>query len=101
MKASEGTASVGGFTLPKQSAAVRRVSALANVTGVTDLEPAPPPRFGPSVADVAPRPPRNRGGRGLAGLLAVSLVSAILASTGNAAPSAVSTTTTRGRGMAG
>lgn len=40
MKASEGTASVGEFTLPKQSAAVRRVSALANVAGVTDLEPA-------------------------------------------------------------
>ncbi len=40
MKASEGTAAVGELTLPKQSAAVRRVSALANVAGVTDLEPA-------------------------------------------------------------
>lgn len=40
MKASEGTAVVGGSTLPKQSAAVRRISALANVAGVTDLEPA-------------------------------------------------------------
>ncbi|MEV0904675.1 ATP-binding cassette domain-containing protein [Streptomyces hokutonensis] len=40
MKASEGTARVGESTLPKQSAAVRRVSALANVTGVTDLDPA-------------------------------------------------------------
>jgi len=40
MKASEGTASVGGFKLPKQPAAVRRVSALANVSGVTDLDPA-------------------------------------------------------------
>ncbi|WP_406460715.1 ATP-binding cassette domain-containing protein [Streptomyces sp. NBC_01622] len=40
MKASEGTARVGELTLPKQSAAVRRVGALANVAGVTDLDPA-------------------------------------------------------------
>ena len=40
MKASEGTARVGGLTLPKQSAAVRRISAPANVAGVTDLDPA-------------------------------------------------------------
>jgi ABC-type multidrug transport system ATPase subunit len=40
MKATEGTAAVGGARLPKQSAAVRRVSALANVAGVTDLDPA-------------------------------------------------------------
>ncbi|MER5215981.1 ATP-binding cassette domain-containing protein [Streptomyces sp. NPDC002838] len=40
MKATEGTATVGGARLPKQLAAVRRVSALANVAGVTDLDPA-------------------------------------------------------------
>ncbi|MFH9857765.1 ATP-binding cassette domain-containing protein [Streptomyces sp. NPDC017202] len=40
MKATEGTAVVGTARLPKQMAAVRRVSALANVTGVTDLDPA-------------------------------------------------------------
>jgi serine protease Do len=51
---------------------------------LTELEPAPPPRFDASVADQAPRPSRN-GGRGLAGLLAISLLSAVLASTGTAA----------------
>ncbi|MFD9322548.1 ATP-binding cassette domain-containing protein [Streptomyces sp. NPDC060053] len=40
MKATEGTATVGGARLPKQLAAVRRVGALAHVTGVTDLDPA-------------------------------------------------------------
>ncbi|MFF5140918.1 ATP-binding cassette domain-containing protein [Streptomyces sp. NPDC013157] len=40
MKATEGTATVGAARLPKQLAAVRRVSAVANVAGVTDLEPA-------------------------------------------------------------
>ncbi|PAZ09250.1 ABC transporter ATP-binding protein [Streptomyces sp. SA15] len=40
MKATEGTAAVGAARLPKQLAAVRRVSALANVAGVTDLDPA-------------------------------------------------------------
>lgn len=40
MKASEGTARVGELALPKQSAAVRQVGALANVAGVTDLDPA-------------------------------------------------------------
>ncbi|MEV7887833.1 ATP-binding cassette domain-containing protein [Streptomyces sp. NPDC002817] len=40
MKASEGTAAVGGARLPKQLAAVRRMSAVANVAGVTDLDPA-------------------------------------------------------------
>lgn len=40
MKATEGTAAVGGARLPKQLAAVRRVSALAHVAGVTDLDPA-------------------------------------------------------------
>ena len=40
MKATEGTATVGGFRLPKQLAAVRRVSALAHVAGVTELDPA-------------------------------------------------------------
>ncbi|MFF1547370.1 ATP-binding cassette domain-containing protein [Streptomyces sp. NPDC058291] len=40
MKATEGTATVGGARLPKQLTAVRRVAALAHVPGVTDLEPA-------------------------------------------------------------
>jgi ABC-2 type transport system ATP-binding protein len=40
MKATEGTATLGGFRLPKQLAAVRRVSALAHVAGVTELDPA-------------------------------------------------------------
>ncbi|MEV2214445.1 ATP-binding cassette domain-containing protein [Streptomyces sp. NPDC050997] len=40
MKATEGTAAVGAARLPKQSGAVRRVSALAHVCGVTDLDPA-------------------------------------------------------------
>ncbi|NNN34287.1 ATP-binding cassette domain-containing protein [Streptomyces sp. S3(2020)] len=40
MKASEGTAAVGGARLPKYLAAVRRMSAVANVAGVTDLDPA-------------------------------------------------------------
>ncbi|HEV7627080.1 MAG TPA: ATP-binding cassette domain-containing protein, partial [Streptomyces sp.] len=40
MKATAGHARVGGHLLPKQLAAVRRISALAAVPGVTDLEPA-------------------------------------------------------------
>ncbi|MFF4310147.1 ATP-binding cassette domain-containing protein [Streptomyces sp. NPDC001507] len=40
MKATEGTAAVGAARLPKQLAAARRISAVANVAGVTDLEPA-------------------------------------------------------------
>ncbi|MGI5454077.1 ATP-binding cassette domain-containing protein [Streptomyces sp. CA-249302] len=40
MKATEGAAEVGEWKLPKQLAAVRRVSGLAHVAGVTDLEPA-------------------------------------------------------------
>jgi ABC-type multidrug transport system ATPase subunit len=40
MKATEGTATVGGARLPKQMTAVRRFSALAHVAGVTDLDPA-------------------------------------------------------------
>jgi ABC-type multidrug transport system ATPase subunit len=40
MKATEGTATVGGARLPKQLTAVRRFSAPANVDGVTDLDPA-------------------------------------------------------------
>ncbi|MFG2548747.1 ATP-binding cassette domain-containing protein [Streptomyces sp. NPDC048581] len=40
MKPTEGTADIGGTALPKRMAAVRRVSALAHVPGVTDLEPA-------------------------------------------------------------
>ncbi|MEW2165809.1 ATP-binding cassette domain-containing protein [Streptomyces sp. NPDC007084] len=40
MKATEGTAVVGAWRLPKQLGAVRRVSAVAHVPGVTDLDPA-------------------------------------------------------------
>lgn len=40
MRATEGSAAVGGWSLPKQLAAVRRASALAHVPGVTDLDPA-------------------------------------------------------------
>ncbi|MEU0336198.1 ATP-binding cassette domain-containing protein [Streptomyces sp. NPDC006193] len=40
MKPTEGVAAVGGFKLPRHMAALRRVSAVANVPGVTDLEPA-------------------------------------------------------------
>ncbi|MFC8345387.1 ATP-binding cassette domain-containing protein [Streptomyces sp. NPDC057280] len=40
MKATEGTATVGGARLPKQLGAVRRMSAVAHVAGVTDLDPA-------------------------------------------------------------
>lgn len=40
MKATAGHARVGGHRLPKQLAAVRRISALGAVPGVTDLEPA-------------------------------------------------------------
>jgi len=40
MRPTEGTASVGPFRLPKQLSAVRRISGLAHVPGVTDLDPA-------------------------------------------------------------
>ncbi|WP_225096828.1 ATP-binding cassette domain-containing protein [Streptomyces sp. CoH27] len=40
MKPTEGTAVVGGLALPRRMAALRRTSAVANVAGVTDLEPA-------------------------------------------------------------
>ncbi|MFD1662853.1 ATP-binding cassette domain-containing protein [Streptomyces caeni] len=40
MKPTEGRATVGGHRLPKEMAAVRRISALAHVPGVTDLDPA-------------------------------------------------------------
>ncbi len=40
MRATEGRAEVGALRLPAQAAAVRRISALAHVPGVTDLEPA-------------------------------------------------------------
>ncbi|MEU6764517.1 ATP-binding cassette domain-containing protein [Streptomyces sp. NPDC046853] len=40
MRPTEGEARVGGFPLPKQLAAVRRISALGPVPGVTDLDPA-------------------------------------------------------------
>ncbi|MEU6557935.1 ATP-binding cassette domain-containing protein [Streptomyces sp. NPDC046915] len=40
MKPTEGTATVGGLELPRRMSALRRVSALANVAGVTDLDPA-------------------------------------------------------------
>ncbi|MFI9241296.1 ATP-binding cassette domain-containing protein [Streptomyces sp. NPDC053086] len=40
MKPNEGVAAVGEFKLPRHMAALRRISAVANVAGVTDLEPA-------------------------------------------------------------
>ncbi|MBW5424890.1 ATP-binding cassette domain-containing protein [Streptomyces sp. BG9H] len=40
MRATEGHACVGDFRLPKQLAAVRRISGLGPVPGVTDLDPA-------------------------------------------------------------
>ncbi|NEC82024.1 ATP-binding cassette domain-containing protein, partial [Streptomyces sp. SID7958] len=40
MRPTEGRAAVGGHELPGRMAAVRRISALAHVTGVTDLDPA-------------------------------------------------------------
>ncbi|MDX3450390.1 ATP-binding cassette domain-containing protein [Streptomyces sp. ME02-8801-2C] len=40
MRPTEGSAEVGGWSLPKQLAAVRHASALAHVPGITDLEPA-------------------------------------------------------------
>ncbi|MEU6365601.1 ATP-binding cassette domain-containing protein [Streptomyces sp. NPDC046931] len=40
MKPNAGHATVGGHRLPKEMSAVRRISGLANVSGVTDLEPA-------------------------------------------------------------
>ncbi|WP_345622779.1 ATP-binding cassette domain-containing protein [Streptomyces ziwulingensis] len=40
MRLTEGTASVGGLELPRRMPALRRVSALAHVPGVTDLDPA-------------------------------------------------------------
>ncbi|OKI05210.1 ABC transporter ATP-binding protein [Streptomyces sp. CB02923] len=40
MAATAGTAEVAGLPLPKKKAAVRAVTALAHVPGVTDLEPA-------------------------------------------------------------
>jgi ABC-type multidrug transport system ATPase subunit len=40
MKPTAGKATVDRFQLPKHAAAVRRISALAHVPGVTDLDPA-------------------------------------------------------------
>jgi ABC-type multidrug transport system ATPase subunit len=40
MKATEGTAAVGEARLPRRMSAARKVSALAHVAGVTDLDPA-------------------------------------------------------------
>ncbi|MYX94010.1 ATP-binding cassette domain-containing protein [Streptomyces sp. SID486] len=40
MKPTEGVAVVGEFKLPRHMAALRRISAVANVAGATDLEPA-------------------------------------------------------------
>ncbi|MGW4164575.1 ATP-binding cassette domain-containing protein [Streptomyces sp. NPDC004788] len=40
MKAQEGRAEVGGLSLPRKMAAVRRISALGPVPGVSDLDPA-------------------------------------------------------------
>ncbi|MGX1884279.1 ATP-binding cassette domain-containing protein [Streptomyces sp. NPDC055287] len=40
MRATEGHAEIGGLRLPKKMAAVRRLSALGPVTGVSELDPA-------------------------------------------------------------
>ncbi|MER5965547.1 ATP-binding cassette domain-containing protein [Streptomyces sp. NPDC002057] len=40
MKAKEGTAEVGGLPLPRKMAGVRRISALGQVPGVSELDPA-------------------------------------------------------------
>ncbi|MFI6206563.1 ATP-binding cassette domain-containing protein [Streptomyces sp. NPDC051041] len=40
MRPTEGQARVGGFALPRRMSALRRVSAVAHVPGVTDLDPA-------------------------------------------------------------
>ncbi|MFC9791092.1 ATP-binding cassette domain-containing protein [Streptomyces sp. NPDC127584] len=40
MKPKEGTAEVGGLPLPRKMAAVRRISALGHVPGVSELDPA-------------------------------------------------------------
>ncbi|MFD3566785.1 ATP-binding cassette domain-containing protein [Streptomyces sp. NPDC058667] len=40
MKTKEGTAEVGGLPLPRKMAAVRRISALGQVPGVSELDPA-------------------------------------------------------------
>ncbi|MER5308872.1 ATP-binding cassette domain-containing protein [Streptomyces sp. NPDC002773] len=40
MKATEGTAEVGGLPLPRKMAGVRRISALGQVPGVSELDPA-------------------------------------------------------------
>ncbi|MEI5523528.1 ATP-binding cassette domain-containing protein [Streptomyces brasiliscabiei] len=40
MRPNEGSATVGSLPLPKRMAAVRRISALAHVPGVTDLDPS-------------------------------------------------------------
>jgi ABC-type multidrug transport system ATPase subunit len=40
MRPGEGRATVGGHRLPREMSAVRRISALAHVPGVTDLDPA-------------------------------------------------------------
>ncbi|MFE0698495.1 ATP-binding cassette domain-containing protein [Streptomyces sp. NPDC058872] len=40
MRAKEGRAEIGGFPLPRKMAAVRRISALGQVPGVSELDPA-------------------------------------------------------------
>ncbi|OIJ98140.1 ABC transporter ATP-binding protein [Streptomyces sp. MUSC 14] len=76
MKTTEGTAAVGGLALPRRMAALRRISAVANVAGVTDLEPALTvgehlrerallqSRFGDSLRELLrPRPQRTHEAR--------------------------------------
>ncbi|MFD7576041.1 ATP-binding cassette domain-containing protein, partial [Streptomyces sp. NPDC059810] len=74
MKAKEGTAEVGGLPLPKKMAAVRRISALGHVPGVSELDPAftvaehlgeramLQRRFDGSVRTFLRRPSERRGG---------------------------------------
>ncbi|GGU79179.1 peptide ABC transporter ATP-binding protein [Streptomyces filipinensis] len=76
MKPTEGVATVGGLKLPRHMAGLRRVSAVANVAGVTDLEPALTvgehlrerallqSRFGDSLRELLrPRPQRTHEAR--------------------------------------
>jgi ABC-type multidrug transport system ATPase subunit len=83
MRSTEGTAAVGGATLPRQMAAVRRASALAHVPGVTDLDPALTVgehllerallqrRFGGSLKDSLRGPLRPRAERAAEGKLRI------------------------------
>ncbi|MEU1616228.1 ATP-binding cassette domain-containing protein [Streptomyces sp. NPDC005722] len=75
MRATEGRAEVAGFRLPRQLAAVRRVTALGPVAGVSELDPALTAgehlrervllrrRFGGSLRELLRRPGTSDGAR--------------------------------------